>query len=131
MSDVEGGGDIRGVVVSHADLGAALVHAVESITGILGALVPVSNDGCNRATLDQRVHAAVGDAPCVVFVDLAGGSCFRSAARLTRDHAGLTVVAGVNLPMLIDFVFHRDLGLDGAVKHAVEAGSHGIRVVSS
>lgn len=116
--------------MSHADLGAALVHAVESITGITGALVPVSNDGCNRATLDERVHAAVGDTPCVVFVDLAGGSCFRSAARLTRDRPGLTVVAGVNLPMLIDFVFQRDASLEDAVKHAVEAGSHGIRVVS-
>ena len=33
------------------------------------------NTGCDRGTLEERVEAAVGDRPALVFVDMASGSC--------------------------------------------------------
>ena len=43
--------------------------------GPIGALVAVSNTGCDRGALEERVAEAVGPGPAVVFVDLASGSC--------------------------------------------------------
>ena len=37
------------------------------------------------------------------------------------------MVCGVNLPILLDFVFHRDVPLDELVTRLVEKGREGIR----
>ena len=63
--------ELLGVVVCHGSLAGALVQAAEQISGIPGALVPVSNTGCDRDTLEERVLAALGGRPAVVFVDAA------------------------------------------------------------
>lgn len=120
---------LRGVVVSHAVLAEALVEAVAQITGERTALVPVSNEGCSLAMLGERVAQAVGAAPCVVFVDLPGGSCLQAAAQYLRSHRESAVVAGVNLAMLLDFIYHRDLSPADAASRAVETGARTMRVL--
>lgn len=119
---------LRGVVVCHGALSAALVAAAEQISGITGALVPVSNTGCDRGSLEERVTAAVGDQPALVFVDLASGSCLFAVLRRLRSRADVKVVTGVNLAMLLDFVFHRSLSPEDAARRAADNGSHAIQV---
>lgn len=119
---------LRGVIVSHAGVSQALVTAVANITGVTDALVPVSNDGCDRDALFAILAAAVGDMPAVLFIDLPGGSCLTSAAAYARGRTDLAVVTGVNLAMLLDFVFHRDLSPADAAQRAATAGSKAIRV---
>jgi mannose/fructose-specific phosphotransferase system component IIA len=118
---------LRGVVVSHADLAAALVVAVRAISGVDGVLEAVSNEGCNPEALAARIDQALGKGPAVLFVDLPGGSCLTSALRLSRGRASVAVVTGVNLAMLLDFVFHRDLSPADAARRAVQAGGQAIR----
>lgn len=118
---------LRGVVVSHAELAGALVGAVRAISGVDDALVPVSNEGCDPKALAARIEAAIGGVPAVLFVDLPGGSCLTSAIRLAHGHADIAVVTGVNLAMLLDFVFHRDVFPAEAARRAVEAGGRAIR----
>lgn len=129
MSDSrQNGGGLLGVIVSHAAVAQALVAAVAGITGIEGALVPVSNEGCGAEALAERLREAVGNGPAVLFVDLPGGSCLTSSARYAKQHADISVVTGVNLAMLLDFVFHRDVPPADAARRAVEAGGKAIRV---
>lgn len=118
--------ELRGVVVAHGDLAEALVSAVEEVTGVRGALVAVSNRGCDRTALEARIVAAVGTQPAVVFVDLPTGSCFFAARHGLASLAAAQVVAGVNLSMLVDFVYHRDAGLTTAVERARAIGGQAI-----
>jgi PTS system N-acetylgalactosamine-specific IIA component len=120
---------LKGVVVSHGRLGAALVEAAQSITGDADALLAVSNEGCGRDALLDRVQQAVGNEPCVVFVDLPGGSCFQAAARLQHEKATMAVVAGVNLAMLLDFIYHADDDLAAAADRAVQTGGQAIKTL--
>jgi mannose/fructose-specific phosphotransferase system component IIA len=120
--------ELRGVVVCHGGLAGALVQAAEQISGLSGALVPVSNTGCDRETLEDRVLAAVDRRPAVVFVDLASGSCLFAVLKRLRTEPSVKVVTGVNLAMLVDFVFHRSLPPTEAAKHAVAAGEKSIRI---
>ena len=118
---------LRGVIVSHAAVAQALLSAVAAITGVSDALVPVSNDGCDSGALTDRLTRAIDGRPTVLFVDLPGGSCLTSSVRLARGRADVAVVTGVNLAMLLDFVFHRDLSPADAARRAAEAGSRAIR----
>ena len=118
---------LRGVVVCHGALAKALVEAAESISGVIGVLLPVSNSGCDREALEARVAEAVEGRPSVVFVDLPSGSCLFAVLKRLRAMPGVKVVTGVNLAMLVDFVFHTSLGLDEAADRAIAAGTKAIR----
>ena len=123
---------LKGVVVSHAGLAQSLVAAAETISGVPGALVPVSNEGCDGGSLKARIGEAIGAGPALVFVDLPGGSCLTGAVRIARDQGhGVAVVTGVNLAMLLDFVFHRDLTPAEAAERARDAGGRAIRIPPS
>ncbi len=119
---------LRGVIVSHAAVAQALLAAVAAITGVHDALIPVSNDGCDSGALAERLTQALAGRPAVLFVDLPGGSCLTTSVRLAKSHADVAVVTGVNLAMLLDFVFHRDLAPADAARRAADAGSRAIRV---
>lgn len=120
--------ELRGVVVCHGPLAGALVQAAEQISGLSGALIPVSNTGCDRDALEDRIMAAVDDRPSVVFVDLASGSCLIAVLKRLRSEQQVKVVTGVNLAMLVDFVFHRSLSPQEAAGRAVQAGENSIRI---
>ncbi len=120
--------ELHGVVVCHGKLAVALVEAAESISGVTGALVPVSNTGCDRESLEQRVMVAVDGKPGVVFVDLASGSCLFAVLKRLRTAPGVKVVTGVNLAMLVDFMFHRSLSPEEAAARAATAGGRAIQV---
>ena len=120
--------ELQGVVVCHGTLAGALVHAAEQISGLNGALVPVSNTGCDLDTLEERVLAAVKGKPSVIFVDLASGSCLFAVLKRLRSEPNVKVVTGVNLAMLVDFVFHRSLSPAEAATRAAAAGEKSIRI---
>ena len=120
--------ELRGVVVCHGALAGALTQAAEQISGITGALLPVSNTGCDREALEDRVMAAVEGHPTVVFVDLASVSCLFAVLKRLRSEQLVKVVTGVNLAMLVDFVFHRSLSPAEAASRAVIAGEKSIRI---
>ena len=103
---------------------------MESVRGIAGevadTLHPVSNDGKSPAQLKEELGEVLGSGPAVVFVDIQAGSCGMAALSSCRQSGERVVVCGVNLPMLLDFVFHRDLPLDDLVARVVEKGRGGI-----
>ncbi len=119
---------LRGVVAAHGDVALGLVRAVEEISGVRGALVPVSNADCDRGQLERRIEEAMGPGPGVVFVDMPSGSCLFAALHDLPHWTDVRVVTGVNLAMLLDFVFHRELPVDAAVARAVETGARSILV---
>lgn len=118
---------VRGLVVSHATLAEGLVQSVSRIAGLDdGVLRPVSNEGCGPDALQKAVAAQMGGGPVIVFTDMPSGSCAFAARRLTLDRPDTAVVCGVNLPMLLDFVFHRDLPLPELVDRLVNKGKAAI-----
>jgi len=123
--------ELRGIIVSHAAVSQALVAAVRAITGIDNALTAVSNEGCGSEALAERLRDAVGEGPALLFVDLPGGSCMTSSTRYAKQHADIAVVTGVNLAMLLDFVFHRNITPEEAARRAVDAGAKAIRVTAA
>jgi len=118
-----------GVVLAHAELAAALVSAVRAIAGDEHGLLAVSNTGCDRAALTERLDATIAGRPAVVFADMPGGSCAFSAGAYARTHATVRVVTGVNLAMLLDFAFHREATPDQAAMRAAETGRHAVTAV--
>lgn len=118
---------IRGVVIAHGPMATAMVDAVRRIAGEAAeGLQAISNDGKGPADLKDELDAALGESPAVIFVDLQTGSCGMAALSCCRGRTRRVVVSGVNLPMLLDFVFHRDSPVEEVAARAVEKGREGI-----
>jgi mannose/fructose-specific phosphotransferase system component IIA len=118
---------VRGLIVAHSSLAAGLVAAARQISGVeADALAALSNEGCGPEALIRSVNEAVGDHPAILFTDLASGSCAFAARKISMERPGTGVVCGVNLAMLLDFIFHRDLPLPELVDRLVEKGRLGI-----
>lgn len=119
---------VRGVVVAHGDLGEALIRAVERIAGASDGLVAVSNEGRAPEEMRRLVREAVGDGPCIIFTDLASGSCAFTGRLVAGGCRGVAVVTGTNLPMLLDFAFHRRMPIGELVERLEGKARGGIQV---
>jgi PTS system N-acetylgalactosamine-specific IIA component len=58
----------------------------------------------------------------VIFTDLQAGSCTMAARRILRGMDDAILIAGANLPMLLDFVFAEGRSAPDAARHAAERG---------
>jgi len=118
----------RGIVVGHGELARGLVDAVRRIAGgAADALTPLSNEGRSPQQLVADLEAMAGTGPVIVFVDLQTGSCGFAALASCRDNAARAVVCGVNLPMLLDFVFNRTEPVGELAQRLVELGRGAIQ----
>lgn len=122
------GAPVRGIVVAHGTMAHGLVDAVRRIAGSTAdeALLPLSNEGLGPPDLRDAVERLAGDGPTIVFADLLSGSCGMAAMVIARNSDRRAVVCGVNLPILLDFVFHRDLPLQELVPRLVGKGREAI-----
>jgi mannose/fructose-specific phosphotransferase system component IIA len=123
--------EARAIVVAHGDMATGLIDAVRRISGAPAeALIGVSNEGRSPETLREAILEVLGDDPTVVFTDLGAGSCTLAARLSCAERGRVVVVTGVNLPMLLDFVFHRGLPLDELSERLVEKGRSGVRLLT-
>ncbi len=118
---------VRGLIIGHSTLAAGFAAAVTQIAGAEpGTLVAVSNEGRGPEGLMDAVRTAAGNAPALLLTDLPSGSCALAARKIAMSRPDTAFVCGVNLPLLLDFVFHRDLPLPELVARLVEKGRCGI-----
>jgi mannose/fructose/sorbose-specific phosphotransferase system IIA component len=125
------------VIVTHGEMAEGLLDAARSVTGhTQGSAVVCLRDGDAVDALETRIAAAIeavndGDG-VLVLVDMWGASPFNAAARLTlRAQHPIEVIAGVNLPMVVELLVQRAAkGFDELVAIALQAGSEGVRALS-
>ncbi|MCY7413164.1 MAG: hypothetical protein LH471_09065 [Salinibacterium sp.] len=109
------------LVMGHKDFAAGIVSAVTAITGRDDVFLTGSNYGLDTKGTEALVRVAIAAGITVIFTDLPAGSTTMAARRAQRDHPEVTVVTGVSLPVLLDFVFAAT-GATNAVETAVEKG---------
>lgn len=119
-----------GIVIAHGDMAGGLVSAVRRISGSRAdVLVPLSNEGKSPEEMRARIAEVADGGSAVVFVDLQAGSCCTAALASCSQCADRAVVTGVNLPMLLDFVFHQETPFGELVERLVEQGRSAIKPV--
>jgi mannose/fructose-specific phosphotransferase system component IIA len=118
---------VRGLIVAHSSLASGLAAAVRQISGVgEEALQTISNEGRGPEGLLDAVREAASDSPIVIFTDLPSGSCAFAARKIALARPETGIICGVNLPLLLDFVFHRELPIRELVDRLIEKGKGGI-----
>jgi mannose/fructose-specific phosphotransferase system component IIA len=100
-----------------------LADAVKRISGVDDSVViPLSNDGKSPQALQEDLDRVLGGGPAIVFTDLPSGSCALAARLCSQSHPHQAIVTGVNLPILLEFVFNRQLPLRELVPRLLAKG---------
>ncbi|HEU4996609.1 MAG TPA: hypothetical protein VFT29_17455 [Gemmatimonadaceae bacterium] len=116
-------GTVRAVVAGHGDFAAGMVSAVQQITGRGDMFRAISARDLSASDLDALLIRTLEETGArVVFTDLQAGSCSMATRRVLRDHPTVLLIAGVNLPMLLDFAFAEQMPPVEAARHALERG---------
>ena len=125
MSNVPG----LAIVAGHADFAAGLTSAVEAITGHADRLLPIQVRGLCGEDIQALLRETLKESGAlVIFTDLQAGSCTMAARRVLREVPGSVLVAGVNLPMLLDFVLSSGTDPVAAATAAAERGRTAVSV---
>jgi PTS system N-acetylgalactosamine-specific IIA component len=123
MSERDEGVRPRAIVAGHGDFAAGLVSAVQQITGRGNVFRTISARDLGAADLEALVRRTIEETGVqVVFTDLQAGSCTMATRRVLRERRDVLLVAGANLPMLLDFVFADQLPPIEAARHALDRG---------
>jgi mannose/fructose/sorbose-specific phosphotransferase system IIA component len=132
-------GPLPVLLVGHGPLASGLRGAIEMIAGPQDALEVVQlrpEDDVERVA--KRVEAALkklgvdNDGEAVIFADLFGAAPANAAASLLRHRPNIEIVAGMNLPMLLEALLGREgVSARELAEGAVAAGRESIRDVGS
>jgi mannose/fructose-specific phosphotransferase system component IIA len=103
---------ISAIVVTHGRLGAELIATARKILGEFSGVYAVSNEDKTPQTLTDEIeaimeHAAAEDA-FILLVDFLYGSCGHATLAVERRHRNVSVVSGVNLPIVLAFLNKRN-----------------------
>jgi PTS system N-acetylgalactosamine-specific IIA component len=119
----------RALVAGHAEFAAGVVSAVELITGRGETLIPIQVRGLCGDDIQALLKATLLESGArVIFTDLQAGSCTMAARRVLREVGDVVLVAGANLPMLLDFVLSNEPDPVVAATAAAERGRSAVSV---
>jgi mannose/fructose-specific phosphotransferase system component IIA len=119
----------RAIVAGHGEFAAGLVSAVQQITGRGDQLIPVAVYSLGVEDIEALLRKRMLEADVhVIFTDLQAGSCTMASRRILRGMDDAVLIAGINLPTLLDFVFTEGKTAPEAARHAAERGRAAITV---
>jgi mannose PTS system EIIA component len=121
---------IPALLVTHADLGSALLRAAAKVYGPVEEVEVLSNEGLSREQLEQEIEKRVGAwRGGLILTDFWGGSCHACGVAAARGHGDIVVVTGLNLPLLLDYLHNREeYEVDALAERLQRKGRDSIRL---
>lgn len=115
-----------GVVVAHGRLAEGLLSALTRVAGEQKNVWALSNQGRGGDELEAEITGILDEhgAGCEAYLlsDMDGGSCGQACRRLLAKGSVRAVFYGVNLPLLVEFVFLQEEPFQQFVAAAIEKG---------
>ncbi len=117
------------LVTGHANFGSGITSSVNLIAGEQEAykyvdFLPTYSTEDLTAEITKALDELKDCEGIIIFTDLMGGTPFNVSAQLGHGKDNIRIVAGTNLPMLVEIVMSRKFmdDLDGLVESVLETG---------
>ena len=117
------------LVTGHANLGSGITSSVNLIAGEQEAykyvdFLPTYSTEDLTVEITKALDELKDCEGIIIFTDLMGGTPFNVSAQLGHGKDNIRIVAGTNLPMLVEIVMSRKFmdDLDGLVESVLETG---------
>ena len=121
------------IITGHANFALGMMSAIKLVFGSPESL-KIVNFGEEDSTevLENNIKTAIHELKecdgLLCFTDIAGGTPFQVASRLSIEEAEMRVVSGTNLPMLLGVLSERDgMDLHELAEYALEVGREEVK----
>ena len=121
------------LVTGHANFGSGMTSSVNLIAGEQEAykyvdFLPTYSTEDLTVEITKALDELKDCEGVLIFTDLMGGNPFNVSAKLGHGKDNIRIVAGTNLPMLVEIVMSRKFmeDLDGLVESVLETGKEQI-----
>lgn len=117
------------LVTGHANFGSGITSSVNLIAGEQESykyvdFLPSYSTEDLTAEITKALEELKDCEGVIIFTDLMGGTPFNVSAQVGHGKENIRIVAGTNLPMLVEIVMSRKFmdDLDGLVESVLETG---------
>ena len=116
------------ILVGHGNFGTGMLSSLELLSGTPEYCKAIDFlSGMTQEDLEEQVLALVhaeGWTKTVLLTDVVGGTPFKAAVKLSLEDPEIRVIAGINLPVLLQLAVDADqaVDIDGCIEQAVEEG---------
>lgn len=116
------------ILVGHGNFGTGMLSSLELLSGTPEYCKAIDFlSGMTQEDLEEQVLALVhaeGWTKTVLLTDIVGGTPFKAAVKLSLEDPEIRVIAGINLPVLLQLAVDADqaVDIDGCIEQAVEEG---------
>jgi fructoselysine and glucoselysine-specific PTS system IIA component len=124
--------EIAVFIISHGNLAQATLQTAEKIIGPQKNVFTYTNSKDSLSSLAEQLKKKlrkIDMRQVILFVDMIGGSCWALANMIRREYPTITIITGVNLPMLLScFTNIGELSFPKLVEKVKESGLRGIQI---
>ena len=114
------------VVVGHGGFAKGLLSSVKVILGEQRFAESDSSEMLRDKIMD-KIEGMKGADGVIFLTDLAGGTPFKTCVLMSQDIKNSRVLAGTNLPLLIEILMNRELeDVDAIVNNGISTGRDSI-----
>lgn len=93
-------------VIAHGCLACCIKDVTEKLILPSTELICYSNEEWTQEKIEEEIQALIDEQKpdkVFIFTDLVGGSCWISANKIKKTDENITVIGGVNVPMLVSY----------------------------
>lgn len=120
------------ILVAHGKFATELHNSLQMIVGEVSHFFPVNfypDDGPDQ--LRERIETVLeinSGEEYIVFTDLYGGTPFNVTSRMAAEDSNISVVSGMNLPMLLELAFSVEASREELVEQAMNNAREGVKL---
>lgn len=119
------------IIVGHGEFAKGINSVIELVAGKQESIELVDFlQGDSSETLRENIEKAIkvlNTKEVIIFTDIPGGTPFKESVLLSTQMENIEVIAGTNIPMILEILFDRNVGtIKEVAKRAIETGKNQI-----
>ncbi|WP_027108991.1 PTS sugar transporter subunit IIA [Lacticigenium naphthae] len=121
------------LITGHAHFGSGLLSSIKLITGLQNELTAIDfTESMSATDLNTELKKCIENdtEDVLILTDIPGGTPFNQSVLLKTEmkNRSIEVIAGTNLPLLIEAVMNKNQESKKLIEHLVTVGSQSISV---
>lgn len=119
------------IITGHGNFATGLTSSVKLITGLEKALMAVDfEESMSSEDLKEKLTKEIEsdqEETVVIFTDIAGGTPFNQSVLLRNGNDNIEIIAGTNLPILVEAVLSPEKETDALLNKLIASGQNNIK----